>query len=347
MCFSDVFMNRRKIVKSPVSSRVEAAIRAVLPRTVQLQASTRDSGIDLLVNGIAVRTAWLGEGGLRQAREVLAIKKRHRPNVIVARRVSPGAREALSMAGIGWVDETGAAEIALGSIIVAKSGHPAPVREKPARWTPSVLALAEALLCNRNATVSAMQNATCLSSGSCAQGLKTLSRLGLLTSTVARGRSSSRQVTDVNQLLEAYATAAAAMPPPPSIRVGVTWREIAAGLREAGQKWDKAGISWAATGAAAAALLAPYLTSVTTADVYVGAETIASLEAAAAAAGLKPIEGGRLTLRPFATVTTRLLAEEKHGLRLAPWPRVYVDLRAAGVRGEEAAEHLREFRDGR
>jgi hypothetical protein len=36
------------------------------------------------------------------------------------------------------------------------------------------------------------------------------------------------------------------------------------------------------------------------------------------------------------------LAKEMEGLRVAPWPRVYADLLSLGVRGEEAAEHLRE-----
>jgi hypothetical protein len=92
----------------------------------------------------------------------------------------------------------------------------------------------------------------------------------------------------------------------------------------------------------AAAVLAPYLTSVATAEVYVAADTIAGLEAAAADAGLQPIDGGRLTLRPFPTVTSRRLSSQRERLRLAPWPRVYADLRLVGVRGEEAAEHLRE-----
>jgi hypothetical protein len=334
------------MMESAATRRVEEAVRAVFPRSVGVRLGGRDSELNLVVNGAAVRTKWLGEGGLRQAREVLA-RKRDRPKIVVARRMSQGAREALSEAGIGWIDETGAAEIVLGKIVISKSGNPDPARAKPVRWTPAVLAVAEALLCERKATVSAMQEATSLSSGSCTQALGVLTQLGLLTSTAARGRGSARRVVDENKLLDAYSTASAAMPRVPSIQIGVTWREIAAGLAEVGKRWTRAGIDWAATGTAAASVIAPYLTAVTTADVYVGAKTIASLIAAAALVGLRPIEGGRLTLRPFGTATTQLLAEEREGLRVAPWPRIYVDLRAAGVRGEEAAEHLREFRHGR
>jgi hypothetical protein len=93
-------------------------------------------------------------------------------------------------------------------------------------------------------------------------------------------------------------------------------------------------------------VLAPYLTLFSTAAVYVDADSVLGLEAAAQAAGLRPIEGGRVTLRPFPTVTTRRLAGEEGGLRVAPWPRVYADLRETGVRGEEAAEHLREVMRG-
>lgn len=60
-------------------------------------------------------------------------------------------------------------------------------------------------------------------------------------------------------------------------------------------------------------------------------------------AGSQPIEGGRLTLKPFPTTATSRLATTVAVLCVAPWSRVYADLRLVGVLGEDAAEHLREI----
>ena len=76
--------------------------------------------------------------------------------------------------------------------------------------------------------------------------------------------------------------------------------------------------------------------------IYIDAATIPALHETATRIGLKPIIGGRLTLRPFPTISVARMAETVEGVRLAPWPRVYVDLRETGVNGEEAADHLRE-----
>lgn len=118
-------------------------------------------------------------------------------------------------------------------------------------------------------------------------------------------------------------------------------------LAKVGRDWDAVGRAWACTGTLAASILAPHLTSVGTTDVYVDVDTVAGLEAAAAEGALQPIEGGRLNLRPFPTVTSKLLSDERQRLRLAPWPRVYADLQLIGVRGEEAAEHLRDVMHAR
>jgi hypothetical protein len=124
--------------------------------------------------------------------------------------------------------------------------------------------------------------------------------------------------------------------------VGVTWRDPVSGLAKVAERWNTHGRVWACTGAVAASLLAPHLTSIGGTDVYVESDTITGLEALAREAGLEPIEGGRLTLRSFPTVTSHRLSTREHGLNIAPWPRVYADLRLIGVRGEEAAEHLLE-----
>ena len=322
-------------------SRAERAVRAVLPRTTKVRAAVSDGdGCDLVVNGQPVEARWVGEGRLGDVRGLLT-SRRSRPDVVVARRLSPGAREALSDAGVGWVDETGAAEISIGQIVVSRTGveHE---EARPLGWTKSVLAIAEAALCGVTPTATGMQDATGLSTGSCVTALRVLTDLGLLEASAARGRDSARRIADPNRLLDAYATAAPGLAGKLRLDVGVTWRDLADGVRSVARRWQKVDTEFAVTGPLGSEFLAPYLTSVTVADVYVSADTILGLEAAATAAGLKSIEGGRLVLRPFPTVAVKRLATDVAGLRVAPWPRVYVDLLDAGVRGEDAAEHLRE-----
>ena len=93
-------------------------------------------------------------------------------------------------------------------------------------------------------------------------------------------------------------------------------------------------------------MLAPILTSFSKAVLYVKAKTMAELEFGASLAGLKAIEGGRLILKPISTSTTTRRSSTVNGINVAPWPRVYIDLRQSGVRGEEAAEHLLEVVHG-
>lgn len=319
--------------------RMVDALAHVLPRSVRLASG---KGNRVLVNGAPLRMEWVGRGWLSDIRPILDTLP-EKPDIVAARRMSPGARDALAKAGIGWVDETGAAEIAHGTIVVSREGRAQTAEQSLPHWTPSVLGVAEAILCGTTATVAAMREATDLSTGSCANALRFLTTEGLLTTDAERGPRSARHIVDAGRLLDAYAAAAAAAAPTqPSVQVGVVWNDPVAGLARVGAKWDALGRRWACTGAAAASVLAPYLTTFATVDVYVGAETIAGLTAAAEDAGLRPIEGGRLILRPFPTAVSLRLSVRKRRLWLAPWPRVYVDLRASGVRGEEAAEHLRE-----
>lgn len=329
-------------VDRDVRRRAEQAVRDVLPRSVEVRRA--EAGV--VVNGHPVQLAWVGEGNLRDVRPVLE-DRQGRPEVVVARRLSPGARERLSEAGIGWVDETGAAEIAVGSIVVSRAGRRPARSEELTHWTPAVMAVVEALLCGTKPTVAAAEQVTGLSTGSCTKALRFLADRDLLTADAARGRGSARRIVDPDRLLDAYTAAVEQAPASVSVQVGLAGRDLIAALAEAGSQWDAAQVPWAATGAAAASVVAPYLTSVSSAEVFVGADTLVGLEARAADGGVRPLEGGRLTLRPFPTVAIPRLAEHRDGLRVAPWPRVYADLRSSGVRGEEAAEHLREVVGGR
>ncbi len=330
----------------PDDRRILAAVRAVLPPAADITLLGRRGELTRLSIGKRrVSAAWMGHGWLHEARKLVGAPTR--PDIVVARRMSEGARAVLAEQRISWADEMGAAEIAVGDLIVSRSGQPPERRSEPSGWTPAVAAVAEALLCDVDATVAATHEATGLSTGSVVSALRVLAGLGLLTSSKARGPSSKRTVVDRDELLHAYAMEAASLRPRASLVVGASWRDAVDGVRKLGRRWNADGTTWAATGAVAADVLAPLVTSVGSAEVYVDARTIADLEALARRNGMTPLQGGRLTLRPFPTTTTRLLAAPHDGVSIAPWPRVYADVRTSGVRGEEAAEHLREVMHGR
>ena len=330
------------VVRTPTAERVEQAIRAVLPAGAPVDLAALDDELIRVDVGAGRFTAeWIGEGWLRDARAALANAGR-KPEVLVARRMSPGARSAAADARVGWIDESGAAEIALPGLLISRTGRKDPKVGRPARWTPSVIGTAEALILGTRPTVAEVERRTGLSAGSASNALAVLTTLGLLHSEAARGRGSAREVTDRSRLLDAYAEAAITRTAALSLRVGIAGRDLIDELASLGQGWDAEGVAWAATGAAAASVLGPYLSEVATLDVLVDAPTPATLDSLAERSGLRPIDGGRVLLRPFPTPVTRRLCGTESGLRVAPWPRVYADLRITGVRGEEAAEHLRE-----
>jgi len=337
------------IVSSDVRRRVEAALRAVIPDSVDLELratpGVRGSEFEASIRGRLLKVEWVGHAWLSAVEEILA--RSDRPDIVVGHRVSPASRQALSEAGIGWVETTGAAEIDTDFLVVSRTGGIRSTRKAASAWTPAVLGVAEAVLAGVEPTVSATHEATGLSVGACTKALRALTDMQLLEADATRGPRSGRRIADRDALLDAYVEAAHARSSTLLLPVGVTWRDPVEGLMELGSRWDRAGVSWVATGLVAAAVVAPLVTSVGTADVYVAASTVVELELAASAAGLRPIEGGRLVLAPLPTETTLKLATVVDGMRVAPWPRLVADLRRSGVRGEEAAEQVKEVFGGR
>ncbi len=329
-----------------IATRIKAAIQAVLPPSVEIQVKkTYRDHLEVDIAGTSLLAAWAGEGWLAQINSVL---ERHDnpPDIVVARKMSDGGQAALKKKRIAWVDELGNAEISIGTIIVSRSGALPTPREPTTKWTPSVVAAAEAILCTGEATNEGIKQITGLSTGSCTRALRVLTDLEFLEADVARGPASGRRIANFAVMLEAYATAAAELSPAANLVLGVTWDDPITGIEKLGQSWAKLGVDWAVTGPVASMILAPHLTTVSRGEVYVQANTIQELRAIASNVNLEVIKGGRLTIRPFPTETTLRLSSRVDGIRVAPWPRVYTDLRQTGVRGEEAAEHLREVING-
>lgn len=324
-----------------------AAFAAALPKSVPIEALSGEGSS--LVVGVGRRRLvlrWVGRAGVREVQDVLGL--RERPDVIVGSELSLAARAAAGQAGLGWVDETGSAEIASGSLVVSRVAQPARANvARPKGWTPSVIGVAEAILAGTTPTVAATAEATGHSLSSTAHALSTLTDMGLLESDVQRGPRSGRRVIDSDRLLDEYAHAAAQAKAGAALRCGVVWRDPIGAVRRIGEGWDHVGLGWALTGVIAAAVLAPYLSEIGGGEIYVQAVHGPELLEMANLAGVEPMDGGRLVLRPFPTAASRRLATETEGLWIAPWPRVYADLRVTGVRGEEAAEHLRGVSGGR
>ncbi len=292
------------------------------------------------IQSLPTDVEWLGVGWPRQVRDLL--DRPDLPDLVVASELSPGARSLLTDAGVSWVDQTGAARIALpGLRILVDRGPAAPVPRRNLGWTAGALAVCEGLLTGTGGTVAELVEATGLAASTVASALRFLQDEHLLEAAAARGRNARRSVLDASQLLDAYAAAAARLRSPASIRVGVLWRDPARGAGELGARLATNGVAWSITGALAADALAPYLTEVDPLEIYLDARTLAELRQVGREVGLNEATGGRLLLRPFPTPARDALSTTLGKQRLAPWPRVIADLRMIGVRGEEAAEHLR------
>jgi hypothetical protein len=324
------------------SNRALRAFEAVLPVGTPIQVDEQgDRDVLVRVAGRRLRLRWLTVGWPRQVEE--ALQRRPRPDIIAAPRLSPGARNMANRQRVGWVDESGAAEIVEGMLLISRTGSPVTPLDAKLGWRLATLAVCEVLLTGYPATVSVVADKTGLAVSTVSESLKFLESNGLLGADAARGPLSHRYIIDKDALLDAYAAAAERLRSPMSLRVGVLWRDPIKGVIDVGQAWQNAEISWAVTSALSAAVLAPMLTEVTPMEIYVAGRAPSDLRQAAAMAGLHGLEGGRLLLRAFPTPANGKVTQEiRPGLISVLWPRAYADLRTAGVRGEDAAEHLRE-----
>src|SRR5688572_7844925 len=93
--------------------RITHAVQGVLRRWLVIDVSPIDADLVSLTiqqsgatgTPISFVAAWIGEGWPKEVDK--ALQRSDRPDVLVARHLSPGAKERAKELAISWVDETG------------------------------------------------------------------------------------------------------------------------------------------------------------------------------------------------------------------------------------------------
>ena len=316
--------------------------------------SNRDGVLRLSLSGrfgnVRLLVTWVGAGwpaDVQQAFNRLSASVLRDPSLVfAAQQMSPGAIQLLEEREINWADETGNARILAPGAVVLRSE---PTRAAPTptlSWSPSALAVAEALLAREwpeGVRTTELANLVQWSPGRVSSVLQRFDEEGWTVKYgPERGSGAAREVADASALLDAWAAAT----PAQESDLRTTHRTMRSPLRFL--KSELAGIlseevRWAISGWAASHELAPMSDAVPSLQIYVHADDFGQpLDRAIKNAGLRDVaEGGRVT---FVRAHPSVLALSEPGPLgpIASTPRVYADLLEIGGRAEDAAVHLRE-----
>jgi hypothetical protein len=262
-----------------------------------------------------------------------------RPVVLVAGESTADARRILSEHGVGLLDGLGHAHIELPGLLVHVEGGQPAVYARPVRLSGKAGVVAQALLLHpsRRWQVQDLTGETRISAGLVHRVLVRLEAENLVASEGA-GNRRYRHVTDPSALLDVWAEEGRYRPERTCAFV------LAQGPRQVpvqvGRSLADRGLGYALTGAAAASLVAPFVTAVPVAEVWVTAGAVPGR--------LPDAAGGELAETGYNVVflqtkddTPLAFRDEAAGLWLVNRFRLYADLRRDPRRGQEQAAHLR------
>jgi hypothetical protein len=298
---------------------------------------------------------WAGEGWPSDVEEVLSqAPDPWEPEfVVVARHFSAGAQRLLRARDANWLDETGDARIVGPSgMLVLRSQRRSGTRpasdDRSFAWTPSALAVAEAILARASEPIvnSALAELTRFSSPQISRTLAQFDKRGWTQKVgTERGPGARRTLEDGDGLLRSW-SGHIASDRHPAIEAHALFKEALGFLdRDLAPALQKLG-SWALSGWAALEVTAPFATQVPTLHIYVPEAVFddVELEKLLAKTHLRRVDdGGRVIFWPADTTTLRLrTTSNRRELPTVSAPRLYADLLSLGGRGADAAEHVRE-----
>ena len=310
-----------------------------------------------------LRPLWVGEGFPRDVADHVRTDAQVDTHVVhVARAFSPGALDILTRARASWADETGRMFIAAPGLFVerrlADPSAPPARRARSISWSPGARILAEVILHSTTGTwqpggtrrlprVRDLAEQAGITSGYASRVLTDFDTTGWTAKVGgAQGPTSGRELRDPGAMLDAWAHA-------PARDNGLRAHTLVTDPlllveRTIAPAWPAG--TWMTTGWAGLDERAPWATSTPRTDLYLDehlyADRLALTRLLEEAALTEVDSGERVTVRPAPAAALRLATREGR-VPVASDVRLYADLlRTGGVRGTDAAEHLRTTRIG-
>ena len=266
------------------------------------------------------------------------------PLLVIASDTTDEARRLLAEHGVGLVDGLGNAHLELPGLLVHLEARRQPRRDvggpPPTRLRGKAGLAAEALLLEpeRLWRVQDLAALVGVSTGLAHRVLTRLEREGLLE-TEGSGPNRVRCLVGPGALLDLWAEESLQKP-----RRTMTYilaqspQQLIAGV---GTGLEKGGLAHAVTGAAAASLVAPFITAVPVIEVWV-TETAAPQDLYACVRGEPVADGQNVVFLQERGDTPLRFRDRRESLWLANRFQIYVDLRRDPRRGKEQAENLRQ-----
>ena len=341
-------MNQPLIVKIQRSIETEALriLRAIPGLDAIVEPAGFDRGVDALVmfagTKAPVAIEFKSRANAATAWHLVHIS-RHRPElplVLIAVETTADARRILSEHGIAFIDGLGNAQLELPGLLLRIAGTGRPARSTaPSRLSGKAGLIAQALLLDpkRAWRINDLAEQTAVSSGLVHRVLARLEADGIVTTTGA-GPRRTRHVADPAALLDLWAEENVDKP----VRtrgylLGQTPRQVINHLAEG---LSDAHIDYALTGAAAASIIAPFVTTITVTEVWAAAAT--DLQEFFDHTPLTPVtEGHNVTVLQANTDAPLAFRQQFGGLFIVNRFRLYADLQRDKRRGVEQADHLR------
>ena len=323
------------------------AIRVLrsIPELAVRPARKNDCGRDAVVRYGATEVPVSVEAKARlssAAAHLIAHRSRARtmPVVVVADESTARAREILTEAGVGLVDGLGNVRLELPGLLVRiASKRPVPRGAGPVRLSGKSGLVAQAMLCDvdRSWQVGDLKERCGVSAGLVHKVLLRLEHEGVVEAH-GSGPAKTRRLSNPAALLDLWAEEQ--IDRPTRHRAYMLAQTTDQLIRSLSEGLEAVGVDYALTGTAAAARLAPFVTSVAVAEVWL--ESTADPIAVCDRLGATPVDSGpNVVLLQERDNGPLAFRNRIDGVWTANVFRLYLDTRHDRRRGREQSDHLR------